>query len=102
MHNPPHPGVHLREDYLKPLALSITAAARALGVSRKALSEVVNGRVGISVDMAMRMGKAFGENPHIWLRLQEQYDIWHAMRNKGAYAKVRRLYKGDDTIRPHA
>ena len=57
MHNPPHPGAHIREDYLKPLGLSITLAAEALGVSRKALSEVINGRAGVSVDMAMRLGK---------------------------------------------
>jgi len=92
MHTPPHPGAHLKEDYLKPLGLSITKAAAALGVSRKALSEVINGRTGISVDMAMRLGKAFGENPQIWLRLQQQYDVWHAARNRATYAKVRRLY----------
>jgi addiction module HigA family antidote len=99
IHNPPHPGVHLKEDYLKPLGLSITETAQALGVSRKALSEVINAHVGISVDMAIRLGKAFNENPQIWLRLQQQYDVWHAGRSSAAYAKVRQLY-GKEEIRP--
>jgi len=99
MYNPPHPGEHLREDYFKPLGLSITAAAKALGVSRKTLSEVVNGHASISVDMAMRLGKAFNDDPEIWLRLQQQYDLSQAMCNQAAYAKVRRLY---DESRPTA
>ena len=101
MHNPPHPGTHLREDYLRPLGLSVTAVAKALGVSRKAVSEIVNGRAAITVDMAMRLGKAFDGNPEIWLRLQQQYDVWHAARNRRTYAKVRRLYDSGD-VRPNA
>ncbi len=100
MHNPPHPGNHLREDYLKPLKLSITTAAKALGISRKALSEVINGHVGISVDMALRLARAFGGEPDIWLRLQQQYDVWHASRNTKIYTRIRRLYDGEN--RPEA
>jgi addiction module HigA family antidote len=85
MHNPPHPGEILRELYLKPLDLTITAAAEGLGVTRKALSELVNGRTDISRDMAIRLAKAF---PHtdirLWLDLQLQYDAWQAEQRAAA------------------
>ena len=77
MHNPTHPGEIIRELYLRPLDLTITAAAEGLGVTRKALSELVNARTDISRDMAIRLAKAF---PHtdirFWLDLQLQYDAW--------------------------
>lgn len=78
MYNPPHPGEHIAEDYLAPLKLSVTRAAAALGVSRKALSELVNGKSGISADMAVRLAKVFGTEADFWIRLQSQYDLWHA------------------------
>jgi addiction module HigA family antidote len=79
MHNPPHPGEILRGLYLEPCGLTITAAAAGLGVSRKALSEVVNGRTDISTDMAIRLAKAFpNTNIRLWLDLQVQYDEWQA------------------------
>lgn len=80
MHTPPHPGEHIVEDYLIPLGLSVTRAASALGVSRKALSELVNGKSGISADMAVRLEKVFGTEAGFWVRLQSQYDLWHAMQ----------------------
>ncbi len=80
MHDPPHPGTHVREDCLEPLGLSVTAAARALGVSRKTLSQILNGRAGISPEMAVRLSKAFGSTPRHWLQLQMNYDLWHAER----------------------
>ncbi len=80
MHDPPHPGEAVRELCLKPLGLSVTAAARGLGVSRKALSELVNGRAGISPEMAIRLAKAFGGSPESWLTQQMQYDLWRASR----------------------
>jgi antitoxin HigA-1 len=76
MYNPPHPGEVLRELYLEPLGLTITAAAQGLGVTRKALSELVNKRFGVSPEMALRLAKAFSTTPESWLNLQQQYDLW--------------------------
>ena len=78
MHNPPHPGEVLRELCLEPLGVSVTAAAEALGVARKTLSAILNGRSGISPEMAIRLGKAFDTSPESWLNQQMQYDLWIA------------------------
>lgn len=79
MHNPPHPGEILRGLYLEPNNLTVKAAAEGLGVSRKALSELVNGHTDISRDMAIRLAKAFpNTNIRLWLDLQLQYDAWQA------------------------
>jgi addiction module HigA family antidote len=75
MKNPPHPGEILRELYLEPLALTVTEAARVLGVTRKTLSQLLNGHAGISPEMAVRLSKAFGRSPESWLQLQNQYDL---------------------------
>lgn len=75
MHNPPHPGEILRELCLAPLGLSVTEAAAALGVSRKTLSSILNGRAGISPEMAVRLSIAFGTSAESWLRQQLQYDL---------------------------
>jgi len=80
MHDPPHPGEAVRELCLKPLGLSVTAAARGLGVSRKALSELLNGRAGVSPEMAIRLSEAFGGSAESWLTQQMQYDLWRASR----------------------
>jgi addiction module HigA family antidote len=80
MHNPPHPGEIIREECLKPLGLSVTEAAAGLGVTRKALSELLNGHSGVSPKMAIRLSKAFGSSPETWLRLQMQYDLWQAQQ----------------------
>ncbi len=78
MHNPPHPGEVIRGLCLEPLGLSVTRAARGLGVSRKTLSELLNGRSGISPEMAIRLSKAFSGSPESWLTQQMQYDLWRA------------------------
>lgn len=78
MHNPCHPGEILREDYLEPLGLSISEAARGLGITRKTLSAIVNERAGISSSMAFRLARAFGTSPEFWIQLQSQYDLWQA------------------------
>ncbi len=78
MYNPPHPGEILKEDYLIPLDLTVTAAAAALGVTRKTLSAILNERAGISPAMAMRLAKAFDTSAEFWLNLQVQYDLWRA------------------------
>jgi antitoxin HigA-1 len=87
MHNPPHPGNVLRE-YL-PEAMTMTEVAARLGVTRQALSAVMNGRAGISPEMAVRLSKALGTSPDLWLGLQMQYDLWQVMR--GPMPKVQRL-----------
>ena len=78
MHSPPHPGEHVRLNCLEPLALSVTAGAKALGVSRKTLSELVNGRAGVSPDMAVRLSMVFGSSARHWMQLQMNYDLWRA------------------------
>jgi addiction module HigA family antidote len=83
MHNPPHPGEVLKEFCLEPLDLSVTRAAEALGVSRKTLSAILNGRAGISPEMALRLSKAFGTSPESWLNQQMHYDLWATERQVG-------------------
>lgn len=80
MHNPPHPGEILKELYIEPLNLTITETALGIGVSRKSLSELINGKYGISPEMAIRLAKAFSTTPESWLNLQQQYDIWVAQK----------------------
>lgn len=84
MHNPPHPGEVLKALCLAPLNLSISHAARALGVSRKTLSAICNGRAGISPAMAVRLSLAFNTSAESWLAQQHQYDRWHADRKPAA------------------
>ena len=90
MHNPPHPGEILRELCLEPLNITVTDAAEALGVSRKTLSAILNGRAGISPEMAVRLSIAFGTSAESWLNLQTQYDLWQAEQNRN---KLSRLLK---------
>ena len=82
MHNPPHPGEVLRELCLTPLGVSVTAAAKALGVSRKNLSELLNGKIGISPEMALRLSIAFDTTPESWLTQQMHYDLWQAQKRR--------------------
>jgi addiction module HigA family antidote len=91
MHNPAHPGEIVREECLKPLGLSVTAAAEALGVTRKALSDLLNGHTGISPDMAIRLEKVFGSTADTWLGMQMQYDLWEA-RERSDKIKVNRSF----------
>ena len=87
MQDPPHPGGIVKRQCLEPLGLSVTRAARGLGVTRQALSELVNERTGVSVDMAIRLSKAFGSPPETWLGMQIAYDLWHA-RERADQMKV--------------
>jgi len=91
MYNPPHPGEILRELCLDPMGISVTDAAEALGVSRKTLSSILNGRAGISPEMAIRLSKAFDTSPESWLNQQQQFDLWQAL-NSGEIIKVKRLH----------
>jgi antitoxin HigA-1 len=101
MHNPPHPGETLREDVLPALGLSVTDVAAALGVTRAALSRVLNGRAGISPEMALRLerwlGVEHGARASVWLGMQAAYDLWHA--NKAGKAKLNRIKPlGDERL----
>ena len=82
MHHPPHPGEVLKELCLKPLNLTVSEAARALGVSRKTLSSILNQRAGISPEMAVRLSIAFNTSAESWLNQQLQYDLWRAERKR--------------------
>jgi addiction module HigA family antidote len=90
LHNLPHPGGIVRRQCLEPLGLSVTEAAAGLGVTRQALPDLVNGKAGISVDMAVRLSRAFGSSPETWLGLQTAYDLWQA-RDRLASFSVRRF-----------
>jgi addiction module HigA family antidote len=90
MHNPPHPGEVLRTLCIEPLGLTVTEAAKALDVSRKTLSELLNGHAGISPEMAIRLSLAFDTTAESWLAQQLQYDLWQA-EQKRATLRVKRL-----------
>mgnify|MGYP000526855725 FL=1 len=82
MHNPPHPGEVIKELCLDPLGLTVTAAAEALGVSRKTLSAILNGKAGISPEIAIRLSIAFDTSAESWLTQQAQYELWHAEQHR--------------------
>ena len=82
MRNPPHPGLSIRENCLDPLGLSVTEAARVLGVARHTLSRVVNGHAAVSPEMAIRLEKAGWSNAEFWLRRQTSYDLAQARRSQ--------------------
>ena len=82
MHNPPHPGEVLKELCLEPVQLSVTDAAKALGVSRKTLSAILNGHSGIGPEMAIRLSIAFDTSAESWLNQQSQYDLWQAEQHR--------------------
>ena len=90
MANPCHPGEIVKYECLEPLGLTVTKAANGLGVTRQALSNVINGRAGVSVDMAIRFSKAFGSTPETWLEMQMAYDLWQA-RDRVKEIKVERF-----------
>ncbi len=89
VHNPPHPGEVLCDLCLTPLGLTVTDAARALDVSRKTLSAILNGRAGISPEMAVRLSLAFDTTAESWLNQQVQFDLWHAERSRKKLRVVR-------------
>lgn len=90
MKNPPHPGLSVRHDCLEPLGLSIAEGAKALGVTRQAMNNLVSGKAGISAEMAIRLEKAFGGGAETWLRMQAAYDLAQAEKHT-AKIKVRRV-----------
>lgn len=82
MHNPPHPGEVLQDTVLEEAGLSVSEFAKKLGVSRVALSRVVNGRAAVSADMALRLAAALGGSAESWLRMQASYDLWQASKKR--------------------
>ncbi len=91
MKNPPHPGRSIRNACLEPLGLSVTEGAKVLGVTRQALNNVVNGKSGVSPEMAIRLAKAFGSTAETWLRMQLAYDLAAALKDESKI-KVRRQH----------
>jgi addiction module HigA family antidote len=93
MKNPPHPGLIIRHDCLEPLGLTVTEAAKVLGVTRQALNNLVNGKSGISPEMAIRLAKAFGSSAETWLGIQLDYDLAQVRRreNEVAVKRVKRI-----------
>lgn len=79
---PTHPGQVLLEDVMKPLGITITEGAKGLGVSRKTLSEIVNGRCGLTPEIAVRIGKATNTSPESWLTMQTRLNLWKAMQKE--------------------
>lgn len=88
MHNPAHPGEILHELYLKPLNVTITQAAKALGVTRKHVSAIVNARAPITPDMAVRLAAVFATEPELWVNMQAQYDLWTVSKQVRPKVKV--------------
>ncbi len=97
MKNPPHPGETVRYDCLEPLGLTVTEGAKALGVTRQALNNLVNGKSGISPEMAIRLSKAFGSSPETWLKMQLDYDL--AKTRQRGDIQVKRVQRPHD--QPH-
>lgn len=96
MKEPPHPGLSVRFDCLEPLGLSVTEAAKALGVTRQALNNLVNGKAGISPEMAIRLDKAFGGTAEAWLSLQMAFDLARARKGEKSIAVKRVTGRGRD------
>jgi len=88
---PTHPGNIIREDYLKPLSLTVTEIAEVLGVSRKTMSKILNERGAITPDMALRLSRAFDTTPDLWLNLQTNYDLWQVEHNSKEWMRVKPL-----------
>ena len=90
MKNPPHPGRIVRQECIEPLGLTVTEAAKRLGVTRQALNNLVNGKDGISAEMAVPLSKAFGSSPEVWLGMQMEYDLAQ-VEKEGRHIKVKRV-----------
>ena len=93
---PTHPGEILKEHYLEPLELTVTGLAERLGVSRKLLSNIINGRAAVSVDMALRLSRAFNTTPDLWLNLQRTLDLWEARQGERAWQMVTPLSRATE------
>ena len=88
---PPHPGTLLKEDYIETGTCTITGLAKTLGVSRKTISAIVNGRQGITPEMSLLLGAAFQHSPHFWLDMQNSYDMWHVKHRPGIIERLKHI-----------
>jgi antitoxin HigA-1 len=95
MKNPPHPGMSVRLNCLEPFGLSVTEGAKVLGGSRTTLSRLINAQAGVSPDMAIRLARAFGATPDIWIRMQAAYDLAQARKNEDDIKVERYELHGD-------
>ncbi len=86
---PVHPGEILREDYMKPLGLTVTRLSEIVGVSRKTFSKIINGKGAVTPEMALRLSRAFDTSPDLWLNLQKNYDLWRAEHASSAWKEVK-------------
>lgn len=91
MHNPPHPGQIIKSIYIDGLSLSYRDLAKLLDVSATTIGRVVTGKSNISPEMAVRLSRSFGKSAESWLRLQEQYDLWHIQQNDELFGNVQRF-----------
>ena len=91
MHNPPHPGEIIKEDVLPELGITVTEASLQLGVSRVQFSRFINGRAGVSADLAIRLAMWLGGNAQTWLRMQADYDLWQAEHSGRKLPKIERV-----------
>jgi len=89
---PTHPGELIREEYMKPLNLTVTSLAGSLSVSRKTLSTIINERAGVTPDMALRLSRAFSTTPDLWLNMQRGYDLWIAKNEHTDWQKAKPVY----------
>ncbi len=94
---PTHPGQILKHIYLEPLELSITELARRIGVSRKAISAIVNERKSVTPEMALRLAKAFSTTPELWLNLQRNFDLWQAAHDSTAWQQIEPIYRPEES-----
>jgi len=101
MKNPPHPGLSVKHDCLEPSGLTVTAAAKLLGVTRQTLNDLIHSRRGISPEMAIRLDLAFGGGAETWLRLQTAYDLAQARETAKGKIKVKR-YVPRSAVHVHA
>ncbi len=97
---PTHPGQILKKMYMEPLQITITALAKALGVSRKTVSAIVNERQSITPDMSLRLSRAFSTTPELWLNLQCAYDLWQAVQNTGGWQDIEPIYVPEESSEP--
>lgn len=100
MFNPAHPGEVLKDGVIDALDITVGDAAKMLGVDRVTLSRVLNGKAGVSVDMALRLSHALGTSAEVWLGMQQDYDLWQAQQRKPDYSRVQKFPKRED--RPSA
>jgi len=98
MRNPPHPGRIVRQECIEPLGVTVTEAAARLGVRRQTLNNLVNEKAGISPEMAIRLSKAFGSSPEVWLGMQMEYDLVQAEKHAGTI-KVNRILAAHPVMR---